>query len=568
MSLRSRLTSWTQTSRFAPFIPKLVVCLLEGYPKQKFAKDLFSGVTMGVIALPISMAIAIGAGTDPKRGIQTAIVGGLLTSLFGGSRFLIGGPAGAFVILMYSIIQRFGIEGLLCATLQASLILMVLGFFRCGGLVRLFSYPVIMGFTTGIGCTLLLSQINDLLGLTGLEKSADTIDRLQISFSHITATNFYAVGISLGTIVLISALKKVSPRFPNVIVALIIVTATTYFFNLPVETIFSKFGGIPDSLPSPHLPDLSIELLRKTFPDAISIALLCAIESLLTCVIADSLTGTRHKSNCELVGQGIANFGSVLYGGLPSAGLIARTSANIQLDAQTPVSGIVHSFSLLLLLLLFAPLASCVPLAALSSVLVVVAVKMIEFDQLRQIARSGFSEAAVMLATFLITVLVDINTAVEVGVFLTVILFIKRSTEASTVSLLSLEKEDKEVPDDESGSWHMSLPSDTKVYEIEGPLFFAVANMLFEAFHLFEKKPKTLILRMRAVPFVDSTGADALRRFAKQCESQDIALFFVELRPNVLEYLEQTGFFETVDKDRVVPSVQKALLCATTSPSI
>jgi sulfate permease, SulP family len=561
MSLRNKLYGWARTSSFAPFIPKFFICMLEGYSRKTFASDLFAGITMGIIALPIAMAIAIGAGADPQRGIQTAIVGGFLSALFGGSRFLVCGPGGAFVVLMFTIIKQFGFEGLILATLQASVILVIMGLLRCGILVRLFSYPVIVGFSTGIGATLLLSQINDLFGLTTLSNTGDTLDRLATSIAHLHLTNPYTVAISLTTIGLILLLKRISSIFPNVIAAVVLTTAITYFFDIPVQTIYDKFGDITGSFPSPSMPNLSLELLRKTFPSGLSIALLCSIETLLTAVIADSLTSTRHKSNCELLGQGIANCGSALCGGLPSAGLIARTSASIQLGAKTPVSSMIHSATLLILFVVFAPFAGLIPIAVLSSVLVVVAAKMIEWKQMRQVMRTGLGEASVMLLTLLITFVVDINTAVEVGVLLTIILFLKKSSESTTLNLISFSKEEErdEQESEISNEKQLEPSEETKIYEIEGPFFFAVSDMLFETFQLFEKKPKNLIIRMRSVPFIDSTGLEALKRFAKLCASSDIHLTFTEIRPQVLTYLQQTDFFETVQTDQLRSSLQEAL---------
>lgn len=569
MNVKDRLQAWLSSPKVAPFVPKSIVCLMEGYTRKLFVSDFSAGITVGVISLPLAMAFSIGAGLDPERGLYTAIVAGLLTSLFGGSRFLIGGPTGAYVILIFGILQRFGYEGLVCATIQAAILLFLLGVLRCGGLIRFISYPVIVGFTCGLAIVLISSQINDFFGLHVPHPTVDIVDRVGAACTYASTINYYALGIALATLGLIIFFRRLSKKIPGVIVAICIVTAIAYFFNLPVETIESKFGIIPRMLPSPHWPPLSFDLIRKTFPDAVGIALLGAIESLLACVISDSLTGTRHKSNCELVGQGIANFGSALFGGIPSTGAIARTTASLQLHAKTPMAGIIHAFTLMILMLLLAPVASLVPLSALAAVLVVVSWGMFEADQLKEVLKSGRGEALVLIVTLAITIFVDINTAVQTGVFLSIILFLKRSSESTTGKLLEAIEADESISDratDSNGSWQMSLPNDTKVYEIEGPFFFAVADLLADVLSHFDPLPSTLIVRMRSVPFIDSTAVNALRRFAAQCKSKQVNLVLAELKPNVLKYLTKAEFFHAFPKDHVVSTLDEALHSSQSNP--
>ena len=558
MSFTERAREWLSSPKISPFVPKSIVCLMEGYTRKLFYSDLSAGITVGVISLPLAMAFSIGAGLDPEYGLYTAIVAGFLTSLFGGSRFLIGGPTGAYVILVFGILQRFGYEGLVCATIQASIILFLLGILRCGGLIKFISYPVIVGFTGGLAIVLISSQVNDFFGLQVPHPSVDIIDKLSAAFQYASTVNYYALAIALATLALIILFRRLSRKIPGVIVAICIVTTITYLFDLPVETIQSKFGEIPRTLPTPHWPSLSFDLIRKTFPDAIGIALLGAIESLLACVIADSLAGTRHKSNCELVAQGIANFGSAIFGGIPATGAIARTTASMQLNAKTPVTGIIHSITLLILMLALAPLASLVPLAALASVLIIVAWGMFEIDQLKEVLKGGRGEALVLLVTLVITVLVDINTAVQTGVFLSIILFLKRSTESTTGKLMKAIEEDELIDDttkDLTNQWQLTLPPDTKVYEIEGPFFFAVADLLADVLGHFDPLPRRLIVRMRSVPFIDSTAANALKRFANQCSSKGVDLFLAELKPTVLKSLEQANFFDSFSSDHVLTSL-------------
>ncbi len=562
MSLKARVEEWLSSPKIAPFVPKSIVCLLEGYTKTIFMHDLTAGITVGVISLPLAMAFAIGAGLDPERGLYTAIVAGFLTSIFGGSRFLIGGPTGAYVIMIFGILQKFGYEGLACATIQAGILLFLLGVLRCGRLIRFISYPVIVGFTCGLAIVLITTQINDFFGLQIPRPTVDMVEKLKAAVQYSSSINYYALGIAVSTLCLISLFRRRSKKFPGVIVAICIVTAISTLFHFPVETIESKFGVIPAHLPSPHWPPLSFDLIRKTFPDAVGIALLGAIESLLACVIADSLAGTRHKSNCELIGQGISNVGSAIFGGIPSTGAIARTTASMQLHAKTPLAGIIHAITILILVLVLAPWASMAPLAALAAVLVSVAWRMFEVNQLKEVMKGGKGEALVLLVTFAITVFVDINTAVQTGVFLSIILFLKRSSESTTGKLLEAIEADERISDkntDTNISWEMSLPHTTKVYEIEGPFFFAVADLLADVLNHFDPLPSTLIMRMRSVPFVDSTAVNALKRFVAQCKSKNVNLFLAELKPGVRSYLEEADFFDAFPRDHVIVSLEQII---------
>lgn len=562
MSLRDRLKSWIASPRISPFVPKIVVCLLEGYSRKDFVCDLSAGMTVGIIALPLAMALAIASGLDPERGLYTAIVAGALNCLFSGSRFLIGGPTGAYVLLVYAVVHKYGYDGLACATIEAAIILFLLGFFKCGGLIRFIPYPVIVGFTCGISIVLVATQLKDFFGLQISEPAVDAVEKIELAVQHMNTfdtTSFILGVLTLGGIFFF---RRWSKKFPGVMVTLCIITAAAALLHLNVETIETKFGLIPRSLPTPHWPNISFELLRKTFPNAVGIALLGAIESLLCAVIADSLAGTRHKSNCELVAQGISNFGSVLFGGIPSTGAIARTSISVQLQAKTPICGLVHCATILLLMLILAPLASKIPLAAIAAVLVYVAWGMFEFEQIKDLVRGWRSEALVMLATLVITVLVDLNVAVQTGVLFSVVLFLHRTTEASSGKLwhaIAKEERDETLSEDVGGAWLMDLPSDVKVYEIEGPFFFAVSDLLADIFIRFERTPKVLIVRMRSVPFIDVTAVQALRRFVRQCHEKGVALFIAELRPGVLSSLERADFFHEFPRERIVASVNKAV---------
>jgi len=558
----SRFLSWVYSPKVSPFIPKSVVCLLEGYSFQKLQKDVFAGLTVSFLSLPVAMAFAIAAGVDPERGLYTAIIAGFLSSLLGGSRFLVSGPTGAFAVLLFGIVEKFGYSGLACATFEASIFLFLLGFFRCGTLIRFIPYPVVVGFTGGIALVLASSQMKDFLGLSISQTVPDFLDKMYINFTHLSSTNFWAVAIALGTLFTIISIKIFSPRLPAIIVALVVVTAMSTLFSLPVETIQSKFGVIPSSLPHISFPEVSFELMRKTFPDAVGIALLGAIESLLCAVVADGMTGTRHKSNCELMAQGVANFGSLLFGGIPSTGTVARTVANVQMQARTPIAGMVQAMMLLVFMMVFAPIVSQIPLAALAAVIVYVSWNMFEFKQIKELCHVGWNEALITLITLIVTVLVDLNAAVKTGVLLSVIMFMKKSTETSTVNVFAaLEKEEHEceVGRESDGVWKYDIPKHVKVYELTGPLFFAVAAQIMDVFHMFDATTKTLIIRMRSVPFVDATGIRALKRVDSQAKAHHIQVMLVEIKPNVYQQLVKSEFFTTFDKDRIFQTLKEAI---------
>lgn len=557
MKIFEKIKEFLASPKISPFVPKSVVCLMEGYTWKLFSHDLLAGITVGVIALPLAMAFAIASGLGPEKGLYTAIVAGFLNSFFGGSRFLIGGPTGAYVVLIFGVVQKFGYEGLVYATIEAAAILFLLGIFKCGSLIKFIPYPVIVGFTSGIALLLISSQINEFFGLHVTQSTSDFVEKIRLAFAHASTASVEAILIAVLSLVFILVTKKKSKKFPGVIVALILATLATLIFNLPVETIASKFGEIPRSLPTPSFPSLSFDLMRKTFPDAVGIALLGAIESLLCAVIADSLSGTRHKSNCELVAQGISNFGSAIFGGIPSTGAIARTTASLQFQAKTPFAGIIHAITLLILMLVLAPYASLIPLAALAAVLVSVGLNMFEFEEMKNLIKGFRGDALVMLATLAITLFVDLNAAVQTGVLLSIVLFLKKTTESTRGKIYhAIEEEDSIANGDSGGSWQMSLPPDTKVYEIEGPFFFGVSDMLSDVFRYLETLPKTLIIRMRSVPFIDSTGINALEHFAETCHTKNVSLYLCELNEDVQTSLNQAKFFENFPKENVISSIE------------
>lgn len=559
MGIRSKLINFFAKPSIAPYTPKSISCFLDGYSLQTFFHDCIAGISVGVIALPLAMAFAIAAGLDPAYGIYTACIAGFLNSLFGGSLFLIGGPTGAYVLLIYGIHQKFGYIGLQAATIEAAIILLLLGALKMGNIIRFIPYPVILGFTNGIALAIGISQIKDFFGLQIPIHSIDPFERLQGIVSYAHTISWTAFFLSATTLYSIFYIRKRSKRLPAIIIALTMTTLINWLFHLSGTTVQDRFDAIPSSLPLPEIPLFSFDLLRAVFPDAIGIALLGAIESLLCAVIADSITGTTHKSNCELIAQGIANIGSTLFHGIPSTGAIARTTASIHLGAKTPVAGMIHAITLLGLVLFLAPAASLVPLASLAAVLIFIAWNMFEWHHMTALIRGERSEALGMLATLLTTIFVDLNTAVEVGILISIILFVKKSREMTQEKLWEqLEAFDTHA--EQEGIIHppssaTSLPKETAIYELEGPFFFAVADLLNDAFLRFETIPKTLIVRMRSVPFIDSSGIHALRRFYDLCQLKGVTLYFSEVRPEVLASLQKASFFKTFPENHMIEDI-------------
>lgn len=557
-----KLRKWSSLPQINPFIPKSVICLLEGYSRKMLANDLFAGITVGVLSLPLAMALAISAGVDPEKGLYTACVAGFLISLLGGSRFLVGGPTGAFVALIYTVVSAHGYAGLQAATLQAGCILILLGIFRLGTLIRFVSYPVIVGFTNGIAITLAISQFNNFLGLNIPHPAPDALDKLCETASALSQTAWIPTAYACLTLFLIFFFKRLSKKIPAIMCALVIVVLIQMFFQLPVQTIQSAFGSIPQSLPMPEIPNISFELLRKTFPDGFSIALLAAIESLLCAVIADSMASTKHKSDCELVGQGVANVGSVMFGGMPATAAVARTVANVQLQAKTPFAGMFHAITILIMMWLLAPYANSIPLSALAAVLLSVAWNMFETEQMFAVIKGTKSEAIVMFITMLVTVLVHISAAVQVGVLLSIAIFMKKSIESTTARALESYNVNELISDnvDAEETWKSKLPSTVKVFEIEGPLFFGVSDILSEAIPNFEEVPKKLLLRFRFVPFIDQTGIQSLLTFHQQCQKKSVDLYFTELKPATYTVLEQADVICTIGKDHVLKKPEDILV--------
>lgn len=537
--------------------PKIVTLFKrQGYSRSDFIADAIAGLAVAIVALPLAMAIAIASNLPPERGLFTAIVAGFLISAHGGSRYQIGGPTAAFIVTVSLVAMKHGYEGLVLATIMAGIILIIMAFFRAGELIKFIPYPVIVGFTSGIALLIAFSQIRDFFGLSIATVPPDFIDKLYLYLAHIAETNFVAVALALSSIGVIVLAKQHIPRIPGPIIVVTLSALAVWALNLPVETIESRFGSIPSMLPTPVWPQITFEKLRLLLPDAITIATLAAIESLLSAVVADGMTGTRHKSNAELLGQGIANIASGVFGGLPATGAIARTATNIKAGARTPMAGIMHAIWLFVFMLLLAPLIIKVPLAALAAILMVVAWNMSEIKHIREIMHAPRTDRIVLIVTFLLTVLVDLNFAIQAGIALASILFIDQMMKATQIR--SVESEE----DDPDSIHHKTIPEGVEVYEIQGPLFFGVAEKLVDTLALFEKPSKVFILRMRYVPLIDAAGLHALEVLHERLHEKETSLILSGVNPQVRKFIEKSHIDEMIGKENIVDHIDKALLRA------
>jgi sulfate permease, SulP family len=526
------------------YAPKLITVLREGYSVEAFRADVIAGLTVAIVALPLSMAIAIASGVTPDRGLYTAVVGGFIVSLLGGSRFQIGGPAGAFIVLVSLTAERQGVDGVILATLMAGVLLIAAGYLRLGTYIKFIPYPVTVGFTAGIAVVIFASQLRDLLGITLTAKEpGELIPKLEVLAHELHTANVSAVAVSGVCIAIIIGLRKLRPNWPGILIAVVVAAIATSALSLPVETIGTRFGGIPRELPWPAWPSFSLEKARAVLPDAISFALLGAIESLLSAVVADGMTGRRHRSNCELVAQGFANIGSALFGGICVTGTIARTATNVRAGARSPVSGILHSLFLLLFMLIAAPLASYIPLAALAAVLVVVAWNMAEKHEFATLIRSSRGDATVLLATFLLTIFRDLTEGILVGFALGAVLFINRMAQMTGVEADTPLASDDRADNGDRVPYDSGLASDpdVMVYRITGAFFFGAASTVGTVLDSIADSRKAFVVDFAAVPFLDSTAANAMSRVADKAKRQGIRLFITGASPTVRRALLTHG---------------------------
>lgn len=553
------------------WLPRSVSVLKEGYSFSKLWADVLAGSTVAIIALPLAMAFAIASGVSPEKGLYTAVVAGFIISLLGGSKYQIGGPTGAFVVVLYAVVLRHGFDGLVIATILAGFMLFLMGAFKLGSIIKYIPYPVTVGFTTGIALIIFSSQMKDFFGLPIATMPVEFTEQWALYAVEIIHVNYFSLLIGLISVVLLLKLRHRFPRIPAPIIVIVLSSLMVYIFGLPVETIGSKFGALPSMLPSPSIPPFSLEKIRAVFPDAITMALLGAIESLLSCVVADGMTGDRHHSNKELMAQGIANIGSALFGGIAATGAIARTATNIKAGAHSPISGMVHALMLLLFMFLFSQWIVLIPLCALAAILIVVAWNMSEFHHFKAIAlKSERNDVVVLLMTFFLTVLIDLNTGVQTGIMLAALLFIKRMIDVTDVVdkrkdfAVGLGVEDEELEEDHNAITCKIVPKSVEVYEIDGPFFFGVADRLKNILDFLEFSPKIFILRMRHVPMIDASGLHALEEFYDLCEANNTMLVLSGVNEKIKLKMRRFGFDITIGVENITDNIDMALLRANT----
>lgn len=536
--------------------------VMKNYSLALFKKDLFAGITVGIVAVPLALAFAIASGATPSQGIFTAVIAGFFISFLGGSRYQIGGPTGAFVIIIYGIIVQHGYDGLLIATIMAGIILIFLGIARVGSFIKFIPYPVTTGFTAGIGVVIFSSQIKDFLGLTYKETSPEFIDKWISIFSNLSTINISSAAIGIGTVIIILIIRKMSTNIPSHVVAIVISTAVCFFLGLNAETIGDRFGTINAVFPSFTVPEVTIDKIRALFPAAITIALLAGIESLLSAVVADGMTGSHHKSNTELVGQGVANILSGFFGCIPATGAIARTATNVRAGGVTPLSGMIHAVFLCLFILFFSFLIEIIPMAALAGVLLVVSVDMMGIKNMANLLSSPKSDVVVLLTTFILTIVIDLTAAVQVGVVLAALLFMKRMSDVTSMGKINFDASEKTAQDiaDPDATSNKDIPEGVEVYEINGPFFFGVADMLINTLEHIGKTPKVFILRMRNVPAIDATGEHALENFYNTCKKAGTQLVLSGVNPVPYATLKKMHFIEMIGEENVTNHIDKALI--------
>lgn len=540
--------------------PKLLTVFREGYTLKLFQRDLLGGLTVGVVALPLSIALAIASGVKPEQGLYTAIFAGFVIAVLGGTRTGISGPTGAFIVIVYGIVQKYGYDGLATATLIAGVILAVMGFVRMGAFLKFIPYPVIVGFTSAIAVIIFSSQVADLFGLKIDSLPADLIEKWIAYGENFSGINQYAAAVGLVSLLIIILWPRVTHRVPGQLIAILAVTAAVQYLQLPVETIGTRFGSVPNSLPAPHLPNISWELIQEMFQPAVTIAILAALESLLSAVVADGMTGTRHRSNMELIGQGAGNFVSAIFGGIPATGAIARTATNIKSGGTTPVSAIIHCVFLLLVLLLIGEWAAMIPMATLAAVLVVVAYNMSEWREFIHLLKAPRGDVAVLLITFFLTILIDLTVAIQIGILTAAFLFLQKMSQETQVSVIT-----ENLPSDGDDLFEtrdmsaIKMPEGVEAFEIYGSLFFGAVSQFRESIRIVAKKPKVIILRMRNVPTIDASGLHTLEELIKDGKNNDYTVIFSAVSRSAYRTMRKTDFVMNADKRNFVTDIFAAI---------
>lgn len=532
------------------FKPKLFSILKAGYSKDQFQKDLFAGIIVGIVALPLAIAFAVASGVTPDKGLVTAIVAGFIIAVLGGSRVQIGGPTGAFIIIVYGIVQQYGLEGLMISTFLAGIFLILFGVLKLGSVLKFIPHPLVVGFTSGIALVIFSTQIQQALGLSIEKVPSEFINKWATYFNHIDTVNFYALGITIATVLISIYSSKLIKKVPGSFVAIILVSLIASLCKLPVETIETVYGGIPTSF-SFSMPDIDLANITNYIQPAITIALLGAIESLLSAVVADGMISGHHRSNTELIAQGVANIFSPLLGGIPATGAIARTATNVKNGGRTPIAGVIHAITLLLIMLFFGKWAKLIPMSCLAGILIVVSYNMSEWRSFKSICKGSKYDIAVLLTTFFLTVLVDLTVAIEVGIVLAALLFMQRMSKTSQVFSA---KADTDMLEDYS-----VLPKDFDVFEISGPFFFAAAKAYNEVLNDIHGTSKGVIIRMRHVPFIDSTGTRNFSQLIDNMQKKNINIILSGVRKDVFIELNNAGIVKEIGKDNIFTSFEEAV---------
>ncbi|XZM68168.1 SulP family inorganic anion transporter [Clostridium perfringens] len=541
--------------------PKLISLLDDkenGFSKEQFFKDLIAGIIVAIIALPLSIALGISSGVSPEKGLITAIIAGFIISLLGGSRVQIGGPTGAFVVIVFGIIQNHGVDGLIIATFMAGIILVLFGLLRFGSLIKYIPYPITVGFTSGIAVTLFSTQVKDFLGLSMTKTPSEFIPKWEAYISHMNTTNLYTLAIGLLALIILIFWPKINKKIPGSLIALIVTTLVVFIFNLPVATIGSQFGKISSNIPMPHIPNLNLNTLKALIGPAFTIALLGGIESLLSAVVSDGMIGDKHNSNAELIAQGVANMGSSLFGGIPATGAIARTAANVKNGGRTPISGIVHSITLLLIMLVFMSLAKFIPLTTLSAILIIVSYNMSEWRTFKAILKAPKSDIAILLTTFFLTVLFDLVIAIGIGMLVSMCLFMRRVATSIEVNELN-ESDCSDKSNIDTDMENLKVGENVLVYDIRGHLFFGAVDTFMNTMKEINDDAKVLVLRMRHTKTLDVTGYKQIKNIALSCKSRNMTLIISELQEQPKKVMRLMGFIDTLGEDHFATNFDEAL---------
>lgn len=538
--------------------PKLLTVLREGYTLKQFQGDLLGGLTVGVVALPLSIALAIASGVKPEQGLYTAIFAGFVIAVLGGSRAQISGPTGAFIVIVYGIVQKYGYDGLVVATLIAGILLIIMGLARMGAFLKFVPYPVVVGFTSGIALIIFSSQISDLVGLKIDKVPADFVEKWVEYVRNIGTLDPYTVAVGGASLLIIIAWPKVTRKVPGPLVAILAVTFVVQYFQIPVDTIESRFGGVPATLPIPQFPVVTWPLIQQMFAPAVTIAILAGLESLLAAVVADGMTGSRHRSNMELIAQGSGNIVSVMFGGIPATGAIARTATNIKSGGSTPVSAIIHCIFLLLVLLFIGKWAAMIPMATLAAILIVVAYNMSEWREFGHLLKSPRGDIAVLLATFFLTVFIELTVAIQVGILIAAFLFLQKMSTETHVDLITdnLKDDEEYLTRDMSG---VEIPAGVEVFEIYGSLFFGAVRQFKESIRVVATKPKVLILRMRNVPTIDASGVHVLEELVREARENGQIIIFSAVSRSVYRVMRKSGFVDNVGRKYFAADIFAAL---------